>query len=227
ICGYKINPQFKSRKFTFKREKPLDPYLNIEEINKIFHLEIEDDTLSKIKDLFIIGLWTGLRVSDFKQLERMNIVNDNIIVASTKKTGKPAIIPIHSQVRSIINKYNGGLPQFNRDKKSFENLFNKSIKKIAWLAGIRNKILGDKRDKETNRNVRGIYPKHKLISSHICRRSFVSNHYGKIPNQAIMAITTHASEKQLLEYVKISNEEHIESVRRYWQEEQNKNLKIV
>src|SRR5690554_3544986 len=58
ICGYKINPQFKSRKFTFKREKPLDPYLNIEEINKIFHLEIEDDTLSKIKDLFIIGLWT-------------------------------------------------------------------------------------------------------------------------------------------------------------------------
>jgi len=41
-----------------------------------------------------------------------------------------------------------------------------------------------------------------------------------------MAITGHASEKQLLEYVKISSVEHIEEVRQYWKEEENKESKL-
>ena len=226
VEGYRINPEYKSRKFSFKRNKPLDPYLTIEEINKIYNLEIEDDRIDNIRDLLIIGMWSGLRVSDFKELNRMNIVGDNIIVASTVKTGSPVTIPIHHQVRQILSKRNGNLPNIDVGGKSFENLFNREIKVIARLAGITQNILGDKRDKETNRNVRGIYPKYELVSSHICRRSFVSNHYSKINNQALMAITSHSSEKQLLEYVKISNIEHIEGVRKYWKEEQLKELKF-
>jgi len=225
INGYNINPEYKSRRFTFRRQKALDPYLNIDEINSIYELNIENETLDKIRDLFIIGLWTGLRVSDFKQLKRMNIVNDNIVVASTKKTGKPAIIPIHYQVRTVLNKYNNDVPRIeDLGAKRFEMLFNEKIKELCQLAKITLNILGDKRNTKTNRDERGIYPKYQLVSSHICRRSFVSNHYGKFSNQAIMAITTHASEKQLLEYVKISNEEHIEEVRAYWKKE---NLKVV
>ena len=211
-----------SRKFSFKRNKPLDPYLTVEEINKIYNLKIEDNRRDATRDLFIIGLWTGLRVSDFKELNRMNIVGDDIVVASTKKTGVPVTNPIHHQVKSILNKWNNELPVINLNGKSLEIFFNKEIKEISKLAEITQPILGDKRDKKINRNVRGIYDKNELVSSHICRRSFVSNHYGKIPNQAIMAITGHASEKQLLEYVKLSNEEHIEDVRKYWKEEQLK-----
>ena len=74
-----------------------------------------------------------------------------------------------------------------------------------------------------------MYPKYQLVSSHICRRSFVTNHYGEIPNQTIMAITTHASEKVLLDYVKISNDSHIETVRELWknEEKEKSNLQIV
>lgn len=218
--GYKTNHQYKSRKFSFKRNKPLDPYLTIEEINNIYKLNINDDKMDNIRDLFIIGLWTGLRVSDFKELSRMNIAGDNIIVSSTVKTGVPVTIPIHNQVKEILSKRNGEWPKIILQGKSFEILFNKEIKEIVKQAGITQKILGDKRNKLTNRNKRGLYAKNELVSSHICRRSFVSNHYGKIPNQAIMAITGHASEKQLLEYVKLSNQEHIEEVRKYWMEEQ-------
>jgi len=228
VQGCEINPEFKSRRFSFRRQKPLDPYLTVEEITKIFELKIADDRLDNIRDIFIIGLWTGLRVSDFKQLKRVNIVDNNILIASTEKTLAPVVIPIHTQVKSILNKRNGEMPKINIGVKSWENLFNKKVKELCKEAGITEIILGDKRDKKTNRNVRGLYPKYKLVSSHICRRSFVSNHYGKLPNQSIMAITTHASEKQLLEYVKIGNEQHVEAVRKYWEEERKKsNLKIV
>lgn len=229
VKGYPVSPEYKSREFTFRRQKPLDPYLNEKEIDAICKLEIEDSELDKIRDLFIIGLYTGLRVSDLKDLERLSIVGDNIIIASTQKNTKPAIIPIHHYVRTVLNKRNGNLPQFSITPQSLEIKFNQKIKEICKNAGISELILGDKKNRETNRNVRGLYPKYQLVSSHICRRSFVTNHYGKIPNQAIMAITTHASEKQLLDYVKISKDDHIETVRELWKKEelQKTNLKVV
>ncbi len=226
--GHRINPEYKSRKFTFRRSKPLDPYLTNAEIQRIFSLEIKDDRLDKIRDLFIIGLWTGLRISDFKEKSRLKIEGDDILIGRTKKTLAPVKIPIHPQVKTILNKRNGQLPSFSLSPEALENLFNKEIKQIAYLAGITQKTIGDKRDKVTNRNVRGIYPKFELVSSHICRRSFVTNHYGKLPNRAIMAITTHSSEKQLMDYVKISQDEYVEMVREHWEtEEANTNLKIV
>ncbi len=229
VKGYDVSAEYKSRNFTFRRQKPLDPYLKPSEIDAIYNLKIENERLDKIRDLFIVGLHTGLRVSDLKDLKRLTVNGDNIEIASTKKTGKPAKIPIHPYVRSVLNKRNGNLPSFSITPKSLEILFNEKIKEICYNAGITQDELGDKRDKKTKRDVRGFYPKYQLVSSHICRRSFVTNHYGKISNQAIMAITTHASEKLLLDYVKLSNEDHIETVRELWkQEELNKSsMKIV
>ncbi|MFL0112434.1 tyrosine-type recombinase/integrase [Tenacibaculum maritimum] len=224
---YNISPEYKNRKFTFKRNKPLDPYLNEQEIQSIFDLKISDIKTDKMRDLLIIGLWTGLRISDFKQYKRLKIEGDNILISSTKKTDAPVTIPIHPQVREVLNKRKGKLPKFNLSPSTLEIQFNKKIKEICKDAGITTKIIGDKKNKEINRNVRGIYPKYKLISSHICRRSFVTNHYGRIPNQAIMAITTHKSEKQLIEYVKISNAHYVEMVRDLWKKEESTKLKIV
>ena len=217
--GYNISQQYRSRKFTFRKRKPLDPYLKVKEIKKIFQLKIKDEKLDKIRDLFIVGLWTGLRVSDFKEVDRLQIVGDDILIGKTQKTSASTKIPIHPQIRAVLNKRKGDLPRFNMSSKALENLFNKEIKEIVKLAGITHKIIGDLRNKETNRNVRGIYPKDRLVSSHICRRSFVTNHYGKLPNQAIMAITTHSSEKQLMDYVKISNDQYVEMVRELWKKE--------
>lgn len=221
--GYDVNHEYKSKRFTFKRQQPLDPYLTESEIKSIIDLDIKDDRLDKIRDLFVIGLFTGLRVSDFKDYERLNIIENNFEILATKKTDKPVKIPIHHNIKKILKKRNGKLPKFKIAPTTLEIVFNEGIKKICFTAGITKKILGDKMDKETKRDIRGFYPKYQLVSSHICRRSFVTNHYGRIPNQAIMAITTHATEKQLLEYVKISNDEHIETVRKLWDEEE-KNL---
>lgn len=227
ISGYNYNPEYESKRFYIKRGKVIDTYLNKDEIQCIYELSLTDERQDKIRDLFIIGLWTGLRVSDFSELERMKIVGNDILISSTDKTNAPVRIPIHPQIKGILNKRKGKLPSFELTPKSLENLFNRQVKKICKDAGITEKIIGDLRNKETNRDVRGIYPKYKLISSHTCRRSFVTNHLGELPDKAIMTITTHSSIEQLYRYDKKTNESYIEEVRKLWEEEQKGNLKIV
>ncbi len=227
IKGYNYNPEYESRRFYVKRGKIIDTYLNKHEIAKIYKLSFENERVDKIRDLFIIGLWTGLRVSDFSELERMKISGNNILISSTDKTNAPVRIPIHPQIKQILNKRKGKLPSFNLTPKSLENLFNKEVKNICKDAEITQNIIGDLRNRETNRDIRGIYPKYKLISSHTCRRSFVTNHLGVLPDKAIMTITTHSSIEQLHKYDKKTSEEYIEEVRKHWEEEQNSKLKVV
>jgi hypothetical protein len=48
----------------------------------------------------------------------------------------------------------------------------------------------------------------------------VSNHYGKLDDKTIMAITTHKSYNQYMEYVKITLSEHAAKVENLWDEEE-------
>ncbi|SHI96751.1 tyrosine-type recombinase/integrase [Algibacter luteus] len=225
--GYKYNPEYESRRFYVKRGETLDTYLNKDEIKKIFELEIKDERQDKIRDLFIIGLWTGLRVSDFSEIERLKIVGDNMLISATVKTIAPVKIPLHPQIKTILKKRGGKLPEFELTPKSLENLFNKEIKVICKNADIDEEIIGDLRNKETNRNERGIYAKHLLISSHTCRRSFITNHLNVLPDKAIMTITTHSSPEQLHRYNKKATEDYLEQVREHWEEERKAKLKVI
>ena len=54
---------------------------------------------------------------------------------------------------------------------------------------------------KTGKRVAIPYPKHELISSHVCRRSYATNYYGEMPTSWLMSITAHGTEKQFLQYV--------------------------
>ena len=82
--------------------------------------------------------------------------------------------------------------------------FNQYLKEVCKLCGISQMIDGEKStmiDKETKRIVKGIYPKHELISSHDLRRSYLTNHYNIIPTSLLRMMSGHSTEKQLLEYI--------------------------
>lgn len=64
---------------------------------------------------------------------------------------------------------------------------------------------------------------YKLVSSHICRRSFASNLYGELPNMVIMAITGHQTEAQFLKYIKITPKENAKTLQDYWLKQNKKN----
>ncbi|MHC5200854.1 site-specific integrase [Myroides sp. LJL119] len=142
------------------------------------------------------------------------------IRTTTKKTKTDVAIPLHPMVKKIISKRNG-LP-----KKVKNETFNDGIKTICQLAGMDNKIVGgkvkltkDEQGNTTRRKENKEYKKYELVSSHICRRSFATNHFGKVPNKVIMDVCGWATEKQVLEYNKQTNIESANILAEYWERE--------
>lgn len=209
--GISVTKDYESGNFTIRSEDAVDTYLNEAEIQKIFSLDLSsNDRLDKVRDLFIVGLWTGLRISDLERINDFDISNNRIRIIETQKTGAFVEIPIHTQVKYVLEKWNYKLPTISSQK------FNQYVKEVCKEGGIVEKTFGSIKNPETNRKQRGIYLKYQLISSHTCRRSFVSNHYGKIDDRTIMAITTHKSHSQFMDYVKITQSEHANKLEEYW-----------
>lgn len=217
-----INPDIESKKFTFTTDETIDTYLNPSEIDLINNLDLTDNaSLDNVRDLFIIGLWTGLRISDLKRINHFLFTKNTIVISETDKTGVTVEIPIHPQVRNILIKRANKMPNVISTQK-----FNDYIKEVCKLARITQIILGNIKDPKTNRKVRGHYPKYKLISSHTARRSFATNHYGDLPDRTIMACTGHKSLQQFHKYLKATQKDHIEKIETYWeQQDELKNAK--
>ncbi|HRZ32594.1 MAG TPA: tyrosine-type recombinase/integrase [Flavobacterium sp.] len=213
LDGYSINPKYKHRDFKAPSNETKDIYLNEEEINKIAKHDFSDkESLDNARDLFIIGLRTGLRVSDFLRIGKENVI-DNIINITTQKTNQNLYIPIHPQFQEVLNKRNGEFPREISDQK-----FNLYIKTACEEVGLKEMVFGAKINPETNRKEFKIYPKHELVTSHICRRSFATNLFlAGFDNSTIMKATGHQSEAQFLKYIKASQTEHLQKISAYWE----------
>ena len=226
--GFRTNLQVEDKNFYIPTEKTKDTYLNDEEIDCVFNYDLSNsERLGNVRDLFIIGLRTGLRVSDFMRLKTANLKREFIEI-KTLKTGKEVSIPLHYQVEAVLKKRNGKFPNKISDQK-----FNEYVKELCQLIGLDEVIEGKLMNPETNRKEFGSYPKYKLISSHTCRRSFASNLYGKLPTPVIMGITGHSTETSFLKYIKISPKENAETLGRFWKKQAEQNgleevkLKVV
>lgn len=212
-----INQSYKNRVFVTKQTQEYkEPYFNEIEISLIYNHNFSDNpVLDSVRDNLIIGLWTGLRISDFLSKLKLDNFHDDYIEIQTEKTKTFVSIPIHWMIQEILNKRNGNLPEKISDPK-----FNKHIKTIARIVKFDQKMLGgvSKVDKKTKvkRKVVDLYPKHELVTSHICRRSFATNVYGTVSNSTLMAICGWKSEEQMLDYIKKTNREHAESLKKVW-----------
>ena len=181
--------------------------LNLNEIEKIKNTKFVSDNHEIAKDWLIIGCFTGQRVSDLLRMNAsfiQHIQDFDFIVLTQQKTKKTVQIPIHFEVREILNKRNGKFPPiFTSNIDSSKVMFNRYLKQLSKIAGIDTIVKGNKFDKDTKRYITGMYPKHELVSSHICRRSFASNHYATelYPTPILMNITAHKTEKMFLTYI--------------------------
>jgi len=203
--GINTNYGFKNKRFVKTTADSTEIYLNEKELDKIINLDLEDEPkLKKARDLFIVGAFTGLRVSDFNGLTEKNIEEykgTNCIKVRVRKTNKMLTIPIHPEVQKIINNNNNNFPKSMPDQH-----INVALKIIGFEAEINDdiyitKIRGGKKVSETKK-------KYEMIKNHTARRSFCTNAYinGMHPFD-IMAISGHTSEKVFLKYIKIDTDE--------------------
>jgi integrase len=222
----KVDPIFKSKNFYSPSSETQDIYFDEDEITKLKNHDFEFDSyLDNARDWLLIGLWTGLRISDLLSITKKDI-KDGYLDNTNFKTNIPVTIPLHPHVKEIINKRSGELP-----RKITDQSFNDYIKEISEIVGFNEVVLGskmcvmldsnnkpllDKKGNKIHRKKQGMYSKYELVTSHICRRSFATNLYGKLDTLTIMKITGHKTEKQFLSYIKITPKHHAEKLKNFW-----------
>lgn len=226
--GYKVHENVLSRNFNAPTEKTIFTTLNETELGELAEF-VGPDYLMNARDWLIIGCWTGCRVGDLMRLKNNNVINhasgNRMIQYTQSKTGKTVNVPLHPDVVEILERL-GGFPRAISDQK-----FNAYIKEVSKRVGLTQKIYGTRQNPKSHFKEAGYFEKWQLIKSHTCRRSFATNHYAKLSNKLIMAVTGHTSEQMLLKYIGEVESDHIAEFANLWnsnpKKEVQKILKIV
>ncbi|PCH69132.1 MAG: hypothetical protein COC01_02255 [Bacteroidetes bacterium] len=131
---------FKLKYDTNRRE-----YLTNEELQSLITTKLHNDGLEKVRQIFLFGVYSGLRFSDILELTPNNIVIDlnrrkwiSYYIGKTKQQHR---IPLLKPAEKIINKYKEHqektgklLPVFSNQKT------NAYLKAIAELCGIEKRL---------------------------------------------------------------------------------------
>lgn len=199
--GKHTNSEFKKSYFSKISEVIHHPYLDLKELNEIEKLELVDREMDIARDIFLVGCFTGLRIGDLLRfIQNPNYVVENgekFIEIKQSKTKNYVYIPLKPNVKKIMEKYDGNLPDYLH-----QNIINKHLKSICKRA----KITYEYQYTRTEGGVEVIYkkPKYKFISTHTARRSFCTNAYKEgVPVHDIMAISGHKTETIFLDYIKV------------------------
>jgi integrase len=213
--GYNTNHYFKTKKFKVHQVPGFSIYLSEAEIQAIYEKDFSKEPhLERVRDLFVVGCWTGLRFSDFTTIQPQNIEGDFLRI-KTFKTGENVIIPIHPLVREIMAKYAGkypnSLPPAITNQKM--NSYLKDISKTVDLLKVEVETEGVKGGMKFSEKKM----KYDLITTHTARRSFATNVYKSgFPAIGLMKITGHRTEKSFLLYIKVTPEENAEKLLQHW-----------
>ena len=196
--GFKIHPYSNYiESFKQKSSDRIIHILNPLEIKAIKTLgKVPADYLDSYKWL-LIGLCIGQRISDLLALSPGNIRKASTglyIDILQQKTKKAVTVGVSDPmvIHLLENEFPKVVSQVN---------FNNHIKEICRIAGIDELVSGFKNNPKTRRKEIVTAPKYEFITSHIMRRSFASNYYGKIETPLLMNITGHSKESTFLTYI--------------------------
>ncbi|MFV0188664.1 site-specific integrase [Empedobacter falsenii] len=211
-----VSQDFIHGTFTYSPEDSISIYLNENDIDKILKTNFPCGSyMDNAKDWFIIQLFSALRISDLFQLNSDHFQKE-FIELTTVKTKKEIVIPIFNPIRKILVKNRGKLPRKISDVK-----YNEYIKLICKEAGIDEIVRGSKSikiGKGKNKKKRKIvddYPKWELVTSHTCRRSFLTNasQHAGVTLVDLLAISGHTNTTMLERYIKTSNHTRANNVK--------------
>ncbi len=203
--GAHSNNIFKKSGFKTLKSDVDNIYLPENELKLIYNLDLSSNPhLDPVRDIFLCGCYTALRYSDYSRLKKEHFVYKEksfCIDLITQKTKNKVVIPIKPIIKGILEKYDYNLPKSNKQK------FNKYIKEIGLLAGIDEKV--EVKRIKGSRTIIEYVPKHQLIMTHTARRTGATLLFkAGVNTLSIMKITGHKTEKSLLKYIKISEEEN-------------------
>jgi integrase len=206
--GLHSNTEIDRKKFKVLKVLTDQIYLTSEELGKIETADLEGkQTLELARDIFLIGCYTAQRFSDYcriKPEQFRTLANGfKVIDIIQRKTGERVTVPVHWKLEKILEKYDFATPHI------LEQKLNERIKQV----GIKAKITQAVNIEQIRGGLKSSksIPKHDLIKTHTARRTGATNMYlAGIPSIDIMKITGHKTEKEFLNYIRVSKEETAE-----------------
>ena len=176
------------------------PFLNEEELSKIYEFSSPFERLNRVRDFFIFSCYTGLAYIDVKQLKGMEIEGSDEfgywIRTKRQKTGGRANIPLLPRAIEVLNKY-CHLETHDPNKPVLPLLTNQKtnayLKEIADLCGI-----------------------HKQLTFHIARHTFATTvtMMNGVPIESVSKMLGHKSIKTTQHYAKVVDQKVGEDMKR-------------
>lgn len=231
--GYHSNSRYKDKRFKGTRVEVDSIYLTNRDLDAIRKVDLSQRTygFDLARDIFLVGVWTAQRVSDYNNIHKEDIETykkrtivdvpdpDNpgqtkaivqekeltVINIKQKKTGARVAIPCSTELKSILEKYNYSIPHL-----SDQNI-NDNIKEIARMAGLTEKV----RMTTTTGGRMGEawIEKYKLVHSHTARRTGATLMYlAGMDIYDIMKITGHSTPTMLKKYIKADELEVVDKI---------------
>ena len=208
-------------------------YLSKEEIQALYDMPLSgfDDT---VRDVFLIGCYTGLRYSDLSRITESCIGKTEngtpVIRIVQLKTKSPVIIPIlDDNLIVLLKKYNYNVPRIvdvslNRNIKNTLEILSHTVPSLAKTE--RTLLTLTERRAEEDARKKGIemfdydeegYPiKHRweMVSLHTARRTFITNVYlsGKFSIEFMMKLSGHKKYDTFKKYVRLSLDEYADDI---------------
>ena len=104
----------------------------IDELETLRNLDLSGQKgLNRTRDLFLVGCYTGLRVSDLQRLDassRFSLNGIECFSLNQRKTGQRVAIPVHPVVKDILDR-NGDTPP----PSQHEQVMNRNLKRIGQV----------------------------------------------------------------------------------------------
>lgn len=231
--GHNNNGKYKDKRFKGTRIEVDSIYLTKEDLAKLQKVDMSKLSLghSWALDIFLVGVWTAQRVSDYNNISRddiqsyqmrsivdepdpnnpgktiAKIVTSDVTVINIrqKKTGAKVTVPCSPALIKILEKYNYQLPHLE------DQVINKYIKEIAKKAKLTELVEIEETKGGTPKMVR--YKKYELIHTHTARRTGATLMYlSGMDIYDIMKITGHSSPAMLKKYIKADQLEVVDKI---------------
>ncbi len=180
-------------------------YLTFQQIKQIIDYKPTDKVLKEVKLILLILIFSGCRESDVQKIipqYTCTIGGESFRYARflTGKTDTEIVVPFLKPLEDAIKENGGKLPS-----KIDRSVFNAKVKIIAKeckLTQLETLVYVD----ENNKRQFTTAPFNELVSSHIGRRSFVTNLINFIPVTILAKITGHTltDSSVIFNYNKIS-----------------------
>lgn len=195
---YLLSNEYKNYETNVKEKDNEVIYLTREELIKLYNLELKNERLERVRDVFCFQCYTGQRYSDIENITRKQINKEKWNIR-TVKNAKTLSIPLSDYALNILEKYKefeNPLPIISNQK------MNKYLKELCKIAGFDEIIITSR--KRGTKWIETEKPKYEYIGTHTARRTFVTM---KINSgwsaEEIMKVTGHSDYKMVKKYFDI------------------------